>query len=533
MSPEICLENMSYITVTSISSFRRFISMKLCVIVITLCLLSIGTFGQKATVDGAEKRTDQQRLDATAQQFDSLQAYFTNGADSLEKKYEKELDQIDSVRHRVKVVMDSLSSVRHSLNKFHTESPKDSLEMRWRSKRDMLTMIENCSAKLSAILDSLNRVQERTISALNEKVQYLKERTLERVNELSPQLSEKADQVASKISGFQLEGAGLGIPKLDDGFGVGSVERLDINQVDEPDIEKLQDKLENLADPGNKIGDYADVQNFALGSRIEFESITQVAETKAIELSGLSDIKEKTAVLNEHMEFLQQIEKPDSLKELALQEAKEIAKDHFAGKEEQLQQAMGILAEYKSKYPNLNSIREVARRPPNEMKGKSWIERIVPGLSMHIQKKGEELLLDFNPYAGHKLTSRMLVGVGWNQRVAYQAGRTKFNRRSSIYGPRVIGEFKMRRGFSLRGEVDLMNSNSQESLGSHIVDQNLREWIWGAFVGIKKEYDLIKNLKGTVMMMARIYNGDRPYSDVLNIRFGLEFPKTKPKRNKA
>ena len=198
--------------------------MKLCVIVITLCLLSIITFGQKATVDGSENRTDQQRrVDAPAQQIDSVQAYFFHGADSLEKKYREELRQVDSVRQRLKGATDSLSSLRHSYNKFLTENSKDSLVMGWRNKLDTLTMLENCSAKISAIIDSLDRVQEKTISALNEKVHYLKERTLARLNELPPQLSEKADEVARKISGFQLERAELGIPGLEDGFDVGSI----------------------------------------------------------------------------------------------------------------------------------------------------------------------------------------------------------------------------------------------------------------------------------------------------------------------
>jgi hypothetical protein len=288
--------------------------------------------------------------------------------------------------------------------------------------------------------------------------------------------------------------------------------------------------LEHL-DPGKKVSDYAGVQNLVQGSRIEFESISQVVESKAADLSGLNDMKAKTSTLNEHTEFVQQIKNPDSLKEVAMTEAKEIAVDHFAGREEQLKQAMETLSKYKSKYPNLNSISEVAR-PPNEMKGKSWTERMVPGLSMQIQKKRQGLLLDFNPYVGYKLTSKMSAGVGWNQRWAYQLGRTRINSHGSIYGPRVFGEFKMWRGFSPRGEVELMNSNSKKLTGSHVVDHTVRGWVWGAFVGIRKEYDLIKNLKGTVMMMARIYNSDWPYSDVLNVRFGVEFPQTKPKRNR-
>lgn len=48
----------------------------------------------------------------------------------------------------------------------------------------------------------------------------------------------------------------------------------------------------------------------------------------------------------------------------------------------------------------------------------------------------------------------------------------------------------------------------------------LNEWVWGAFAGMKKEYKLIKNVKGTAMVMARLYNPQHksPCADVLNVR---------------
>ena len=53
-----------------------------------------------------------------------------------------------------------------------------------------------------------------------------------------------------------------------------------------------------------------------------------------------------------------------------------------------------------------------------------------------------------------------------------------------------------------------------------------REWVLGMFAGLKKDYKLFKNINGTAMVMARIINPDNnsPYSDVVNVRFGFEFP---------
>jgi hypothetical protein len=65
-------------------------------------------------------------------------------------------------------------------------------------------------------------------------------------------------------------------------------------------------------------------------------------------------------------------------------------------------------------------------------------------------------------------------------------------------------------------------------------DPAKRQWVWGAFAGMKKEYKLFKNVKGTAMAMARLTSDQNsPYTDVLNVRFGCEIPyKKKIKESK-
>lgn len=61
------------------------------------------------------------------------------------------------------------------------------------------------------------------------------------------------------------------------------------------------------------------------------------------------------------------------------------------------------------------------------------------------------------------------------------------------------------------------------------VDPGSREWVGGAFVGMKKDYTLYKKVKGTAMVMLRLFDPDRksPYADVVNARFGFELPMRK------
>ena len=243
----------------------------------------------------------------------------------------------------------------------------------------------------------------------------------------------------------------------------------------------------------------------------------------------MNEVKDQAQVLDEYKGIAEKMQNPDSLKALAEQEIKQVAVDHFAGKEQQLKEAMETMAKYKAKYPNLNSISEITKRPPNEMRGKPLIERIVPGIGLQIQKKGDDLTVDFNPYAGYRFTGRITAGIGWNQRIAYNVDRTNFNPHARIYGPRTFGEFKLWKGFSPCAELEVMNTNVPPLTRTPSLIRRKREWVWGAFVGMKKEYKFLKNVKGTALVMMRIFNPDRksPYADVVNARFGFEFPMKK------
>jgi hypothetical protein len=159
---------------------------------------------------------------------------------------------------------------------------------------------------------------------------------------------------------------------------------------------------------------------------------------------------------------------------------------------------------------------------------------MVPGIGMQIQKKGDDLLVDFNPYVGYRFTGRITAGPGWNQRLAYNTDQRGFNREARIFGPRIFGEFKLGKGFSPRAEIEVMNTKIPPSTYTPATDPRNRQWVWGAFIGIKKEYKFFKHVKGTASIMTRLYNPHHksPYADVLNMRFGFEFPMKKKSASK-
>lgn len=513
--------------------------MKLCVIVTLICCVSVFSYGQNTEVDSSNvNQSSQHLLKSSEQRVDSIRVVFYSRSDSLTKTFKSRLALIDSTEHALKTKFDSLATAPTSA-KILSGPGLDSIRMKWMNKVDSLKAAGHPSAKIIAGLDSVNKLRNDTLGELNRKMQSLKEKAGGKLKSLDvpPELSAKFSDVTGNIEGFQIPET-LDLPSLNTGNndlsgGPGNLDsQLPATDVGLGGVDELQ-SINGVEGLTKNAGEYSgDIQHLSKGNISDLKELPEAAEAKAVEMSGVNEVKDQTEGLNEYKDMASQMQNPDSLKEFAVQEVKQVAVNHFAGKEEQLKQAMETLSKYKSKYSSLTSIRDITKRPPNEMKGKPLIERIIPGIGIQVQKKGEDVLVDFNAYAGYRFTGRITAGAGWNQRVAYTIDRGKFNSAARIYGPRAFGEYKLWKGFSPRAELEIMNTNVPPLTRTQTADPLSRQWVWGAFLGVKKEYRFIKKVKGTAMVMMRMYNPAHksPYGDVVNVRFGFEFPFVKGKQ---
>lgn len=196
--------------------------------------------------------------------------------------------------------------------------------------------------------------------------------------------------------------------------------------------------------------------------------------------------------------------------------------DHFAGQEDKLREAMKQVSKYKQKYPSAQSLQDLPKRPPNPMKVKPFIERLVPGLTFQYQNKNA-YLFDMYLYSGYRITERITSGLGWNQRLARDEDNNYWKHQAYIYGPRLFGSFELGEGFLVYLETEVMNTFVPNVRVDP--DTGAREWVWGMSVGIKKTYTIYKNLRGTVFALYNIFDPHHkaPYVDRLNMRVGFEF----------
>lgn len=318
-----------------------------------------------------------------------------------------------------------------------------------------------------------------------------------------------------------------------------ALSEMDLQEVNlSPDLTKLNesismDELEGLKAVQGTLGKAGETLS-------EVTSLTKdtdkLVDSSVGQLREVDAVKEQVNLAegvknNEFMERADQLKDPAALQQEAKEQVVQKAVNHFAGKEEVLKQAMEKMAKYKQKYESLSSLSDIKKRPPNPMKKKPFIERLVPGVALQIQQKND-LLFDVNPYLGYRLTGRLTSGMGWNQRIGYNTDKHYFTSVAVIYGPRMFTEFKVWKGFSARAELEVMNTFVPPLLRSPSVDTGNREWVWSAMVGLKKEYRFLKHVRGTAFIMFNLFDPHHksPYGDVLNTRFGFEFPLKKKKK---
>lgn len=457
---------------------------------------------------------------------DSVQAVFYKRADSLQAVYQKPLSTIDAQSSKLQHKIDSLQNLKLPAN------------------------------DLTRKLDSLQRVRTQQVAKLNKELDELKSKAMKPLKEvtLPPQMQEPLNKLTGSINNYKVPDKGFAIPGLPDKTpgipnlgklpaegrnmpGIGKAELP--GNFQKPDIKGLTGNLDKLNEATGKltelrqttgqIGNYAeDAKNMAAGNFDKVKTFDKTVENQVMKLEGANDLKTGSAELDKLKNVGSALKNPDSLKMLSASMAKDqvqkIAVNHFAGQEKALQAAMSQMAKVKTKYTEVKSLAELPKHPPNPLKGKPFIERIVPGITFQIQKS-TYFLLDGNVFASYRLYPHWSVGAGWNHRFAIDDW--KIIQQPRIYGPRASIEFKWKKGFNLHLLPELMNTEVPQS-----PDPSGRAWVWSIFAGIKKDFTVYKSIKGNTELLYNVFDqkGNSPYVEKIAVRFGFEFPMKKQKK---
>ncbi|MEO5979355.1 MAG: hypothetical protein ABIS36_06520 [Chryseolinea sp.] len=457
------------------------------------------------------------RLDSLYQikgRLDSVQLFANSKMDSIQSTYESSLAKLQKLTNILKSKIDSLTNNHAPVDKFSEKL--DSLSQKFNDLHDDLSnRIEAVKSKAKEKIDAIPMQPElkEQLSGLTQNIDKLGLPSA--YDRLTPDLQ------AMHLSFGNTKGISS-LPSLGDIGGITGTGISGVMQTNQGIATLGLHKVGSLAESSEKIGEVTGKVSEV--SQVRSQSFDKFADSKFKGLDGVQQIQ-KAANIQE----LSVIKSQDAMKAEITKQAYAVATDHFAGKQKQLRAAMDNIVKYKKKFSRVPSISELPKRPPNAMKEKPLIERIVPGINMQMQKKGSEFMVDFNPYAGYRFNGIITAGLGWNHRVSYNYKIREFVLSSGVFGPRAFGEFRLGKGFCPRLEVEAMKTKVPPVTRSGSSDPYARQLVWGVFAGIKKEYKFIGRVKGTASVMVRLFDPKRqsPYSDIISARIGFEFPMKK------
>lgn len=437
--------------------------------------------------------------------------------------------KIESIKNDAQLKIDSVAqSYQRTVSNIqkYGASCQHSLD----SLRQLNLGVEKYKKKIDSLQNELALTHQRATA----KILSIKEKTGEKINslQLPPELRQKVSGITGSLdqlnlpllrdfkSPIDLSGFNSTLGQMKSSNVLSSIKGL-------PSTDALNGIAGNIKGVTGSLGvvdEASQIQQQGgsmLGQVNQGIHVDKVLESQLAKVDGVKLLNETTGSLPANA-----MPTENEAKEKLIQEAKEAAVDHFVGKEKVLQGAMERMSKLKAKYSSLNSLSEIPRKRSNEMRGKPLVERIVPGVGIQVLKKSDYFLIDFNPYVGYRFTPRITGGIGWNQRVPLNFRDNKYSRTDVVYGPRLFSEYKLGKGFSPRVEIEMMSTFVPVVTSPGNPEFQTRQWIFGAFVGMKREYRFIKNVKGTALIMLRVLNHipNSPYSDVLNVRFGFEFP---------
>lgn len=481
--------------------------MRLFLTVVLICCIASGLSAQ--ALQAGPRGSVQFSADSVNNFLRSASGSFAGADDSLSIIVNEAVSAVDSIRQSFGAKTSALSNLTT-----HLEHKLDSLSTLGKKSAGIQSKLDSVKSRLESIQRNLGSKIDSCQSAAIGKLSQMR-----LPPELEAQRRKAVELMRSNMHTVtsKLNVAGVKAPDINLGTPQSVAGNLNLPQTNIPNA-----NIPVINSPGlsTGIGSVSDVSEAAVQEKVE---------QKVSELIDKESIDRQLEAMPVPTDFSE-----DALKEQLASQVHAQAVNHFAGHEREIEAAMHQLSKYKKEYENVVNTAQILKLRKNDMKGKPFLDRVRPGVMMQFSNRNGEWSLDLNVYAGYRITDKLTVGPGWNQRIAYTVDIRRFNPKAAVYGPRVFAEFEAWKGFCPRIEGEVMKTHKDFSKLLQPADPNYNNWVWGAFVGLKKAYNISGRLRGSACVMTRLFNheGQSPYPSPLSVRAGFEFSLSRLKKPK-
>ncbi|MBL7846158.1 MAG: apolipoprotein A1/A4/E family protein [Cyclobacteriaceae bacterium] len=309
---------------------------------------------------------------------------------------------------------------------------------------------------------------------------------------------------------------GIAVPKVDELPGV-----KDINQVN-GQVDQVGGQLKKAGDVQGDLG------NIKQGNLEEVKTLPKLAEDEALKAAELNKLKADADRFHmQHDQYKALIEKYKDKKRMQEElekKAAAVANELVAKNVSAIQDAQQQLSKAKRMYGNVQSVKNLPSKRPNEMKDKPFRERIVPGVNLQIYQS-THLLIDLAPTVGYRFTGRWTAGLAYTFRIGVDKNFDNYIRNEQVYGPRIFAQFLAFKGFFLHGDLEALHApavGTPEESASTVI---------GSYLGIGKNFNVNRRVKGQITGLYRAeFQGALPAQNTFNLRIGFSYNMRKIQR---
>lgn len=528
----------------------------------------------------AQAQTIIQRKDSLLNQIEKYDLKLKAKTDSLKSLLTLDsltfshLAKIDSVIDRTNQKIDSLQSLKLPTAKY--ERKLDSLRARLQQKF-RLTQTDSINAKLASKFKSLEESADSVQSSISKRIESLQQKINQKlafrdsINIGNNPFGLQADNPLMNIKTqlpfetppspdlkspnlpltFSQE---LDLPKMElpksgftDELGqindkVNNLQQLPKEKINElgigDELDKVKGHINKVGEITSKADQYKEeIREIGSGNLEKVEELPKELEKAALRINEVKEFSEGqqkfTATKNMLEQYQTMVSEVKDGKELASkvkETAAEQLPDYFAGQEDKLKAGVAQLDKLKRKYKVIPDSRYLPKHVPNEMKGKPFRDRIVPGLSFQFFT-GDQGAIDFAPYLSYKLSGRLRPGIGFSWRAAISSNKP-YVKYDEVYGYRIFNDLRWRGNFYLHTEGEWLHYSPAAIVKyKYPADDDRDLWQFRLNTGLFRTYKISKRFNGQAQILYNVLEmKDFPQAKNTSFRFGLEYKFKESKR---
>jgi hypothetical protein len=454
------------------------------------------------------------------------------------------------------------------------ETPVEIKEKAEEFKANIFQRADSLSNKptelLSSTNDSLNQLSLKIQSGIQSKIDSLKRNLnglkdkggekMENVTDKTRTITQKIDSLQGLLSDkLELNKLGeysQGIPDAQLSNKVGMPELKNISKLSLLDISsynnlnlgneqvtsytsKIGDRISNLqrykdlewikadiplVDGLNEVNQYKDVIS-------KPESIDQMADQQASQLAEMQELSSQT----KELQVMQKL--PEAMlqdlqryrKEMSMRKAKKVTRNELMemldSQKDKINVAENKLADLKKKYsyvPDSRDLSSAIKR--NSLKNVPFKKRFMFGLNFQLQR-GDPMALDLSPNLMYKFNKLFMAGISGTYR-AKLGIEDKINTKveHDVFGFGAIAQHKIWKGIFAHGEYNYLSSpGNVQSSGS---DLKNRAWHSSLPVGIGSTIKISNAINSQIILTYDfLHNSQSPNPKAWNIKFGFQLGK--------